>query len=347
MAKFLEALYQCAPNGESAPYIQKLLFVLIASGILLLIPLLIATIFPIFKEKLSQKGTVILYAFVTGFFLTMAMFGFLRESLETSSLSAQSIPDIKKWQIYGWNILLVGGGLIIGLLLAWGIRSIVVYTSKKKIKENTQASVFIHTHDFNHEHHLDNGEDHVDAEHEVAPSHEMHIEQNNVNNNPKTKVVALLLLLTHRIPEGFIIGYTLNNIIATQSFQALSLAFILSFIMHLIPEEIVFYYRQREMGIGRWKAMGISIGCLCLFIPMMFLGIYLGEYLGDWHARALIESMIAGIFIFTSIIEFLPEFYHAHHDKKLFKTVLVVFMVGVALSVIVLCFHQHGVQWGQ
>nr|WP_307924066.1 hypothetical protein [Mycoplasmopsis bovis] len=62
----------------------------------------------------------------------MATFGFLKESLEISSINTSAIlnNDLK---IYGWNILVVVGGLIIGIGFAALVRQLVRKSINSKI----------------------------------------------------------------------------------------------------------------------------------------------------------------------------------------------------------------------
>ncbi|WP_027120372.1 ZIP family metal transporter [Mycoplasmopsis lipofaciens] len=346
MEKFINILKSGAiyfgqnPQGWEQDFFARLYFVIIASFVMLFIPFLITLIFPFLKkDTLSKKGSVILYAFVTGFFITMALFGFLRESLEKSSLSAKA-EGFSGWSLYGWNILLVGGGLTAGLSFGWFLRFIVKKATSSKIKEDPKASLYIHIHDLSHDHEHE-AHDHSN----IALNHKIsHKEVTNKKSDTKLKIVALLLLLTHRIPAGFLIGYSFNAFFTTGAqFGALNAAFLISFILHLIPEEIIFYYRQREMGISKWKAVFNSFASLLLFIPLMLLGIYLGKYINQiWQLSAFVQAMISGTFLFTAIIEFLPEINHAHHDKKFIKKVLFVFLLGIIICATILSFHDHG-----
>ncbi|UUD35281.1 ZIP family metal transporter [Mycoplasmopsis caviae] len=334
MKKFIKALENGAFSIGTREIAAKFYLILIAFAIIFLVPILVSLIVPLFKKKLSKNGSTLLYAFVTGFFLTMALFGFLKEALEISStyapssLSANATLSQIRWATYGWNILLIVSGLIGGLIFAFSIKYLVKSVSKKHLAKS-KASVFVHS----HEH--------------VQGDNEQHSHMDNLNTSTKAdnrlKIVALLLLLTHRIPEGFLIGYSLNNLYVDKEIGTLGFAFFISFIMHLIPEEIVFYYRQREMGVSRWKAISTSIGCLFLFLPMMLLGIFLGKYIQNiWQLRAFLQATIAGIFFFTATMEFLPEFYSTHYDAKMFKKVMITFMAGLVVCALILAIHQHG-----
>ncbi|MCE6115509.1 ZIP family metal transporter [Mycoplasmopsis agalactiae] len=332
MTKFWNVLYSSLGyNQPLAIFIAILVvFVLIA-----IIPFLVNLIFAFTKEKLNSKGTVLLYAFMCGFFLTMATFGFLKESLEISSINTSAILN-SDFKIYGWNILVVVGGLIIGIGFAALVRQLVRKSINSKIATDKSARLFLHSHDIGHDH---GDMDH--HEHEIAPSHDIQI-SSNAQSKPAYKLVAILLLLLHRIPEGFLIGFIISGI-ESKGITSTSVAFLISLILHLIPEQVLFYYRQREMGWSRAKALFISTLCLFLFLPAMLLGGYLGKHIYSiWQLRAMVQSFIAGIFIFISILEFLPEFYHAHHDKKLFFWTIFVFMVGIIFCAFVLAFHKHG-----
>ncbi|WP_051617838.1 ZIP family metal transporter [Mycoplasmopsis iners] len=330
-------------NAESETALAKFYFTLIAALIILFVPILISFIFPLFKKNhLSKKGTLLLYAFVTGFFIAMSLFGFLREAIEISTVRIQTSSA---GTTYFWNILLVGGGLAVGLSFAYGLRRLIKLISKTKaIKNDPQARLFVHSHELSHDHSDDY------HHHQIAPDHGLkRLNAKFKTNEPlqtesKNKVVALLLLLTHRVPAGLLIGYSLNSFFDpnSRSFGALSWAFIISFVLHLIPEILIFFYRQREMGINKWKATFWSISSLLMLIPLMLIGIYLGEFINKApHAMSFVQALVAGIFLFTSIVEFLPEFYHSHHDKKLFRLVMFVFFAGIVICAIVLSFHTH------
>nr|WP_307921810.1 hypothetical protein [Mycoplasmopsis bovis] len=88
-----------------------------------------------------------------------------------------------------------------------------------------------------------------------------------------------MLLLLHRIPEGFLIGFIISGI-ENKGITSTSVAFLISLILHLIPEQVLFYYRQREIGWSRAKALFISTLCLatifaCYAFRWLFRKIYL------------------------------------------------------------------------
>ncbi|MFL1058663.1 hypothetical protein ACJONP_05180, partial [Mycoplasmopsis synoviae] len=62
--------------------IVKFAGVLIFAAILLVVPLIIALVFPLIKKKLNRDKKIYLYAFSSGFFIMLATIGFIKEGLE-------------------------------------------------------------------------------------------------------------------------------------------------------------------------------------------------------------------------------------------------------------------------
>lgn len=335
---FLKDFYEFLLDSNFNEAGAKVLIVFIVLLILLCIPVFITLIFSHQKNKITGKSKMYLYAFSSGFFLVMALFGFMRESLEVSTtygatwLATKNLNDIKSYQ-YLLNFGVVFGGFIVGLLFAFTVKNVIAYKINKKLLANSKMKAFVHdhSHDEHHSHDhpefLFNDSDQIDIVDKVSA---------------KLKIVALILLLTHRIPEGILLGYNLSLLIEGKN-TSLTLTYFLSLIFHLIPEEIVFYYRLRESGYSTWKSLLLSFLGLSLFLPFMMLGIFIGGYLNHaWYLKAMFLSAIAGVFVFTSIVEFVPEFYHNKIDKKsLSRSVLLVFL-GIITSALILIFHVHG-----
>nr|WP_307927189.1 hypothetical protein [Mycoplasmopsis bovis] len=84
--------------------------------------------------------------------------------------------------------------------------------------------------------------DHTDSRittiNEIAPSHDIKV-ATNAQSKPTYKLVAILLLLLHRIPEGFLIGFIISGI-ENKGITSTSVAFLISLILHLIPEQVLF-----------------------------------------------------------------------------------------------------------
>ncbi|QNM93553.1 ZIP family metal transporter [Mycoplasma sp. Pen4] len=346
--------------------LSQFLVVFITLLSLLAIPTILSFIFPLFKMKGNKKKnfSLYLYAFSTGFFLILATFGFLRESIEESGEWVQSAfaPNPTQSQIFGYNAMIIVGGLLMGLLFSFTLKFVITYRINKKLKRsnNKSVSVFVHDHDHHshaHPHiHVD-GEDGYSHSNDVDnhvfqhPDYIFSQEENlqaaeeaviNSKVSMKLKVIALLLVLTHRIPEGFLLGYNINLAMQGDSANNLTIAYFISLILHLIPEETIFYFRLREAGFNRWKSLLLSFLGLSLFLPFMLAGVYAGEAI-DHYAwlKAVTFAAIAGIFLFTSIVEFIPEFYHTDMSKKKWYLVLLALFIGIIIAVLILSFHSH------
>ncbi|MFV8477626.1 ZIP family metal transporter [Mycoplasma sp. VS410B] len=365
--------------------------VLVTLLILLSIPTLLSFILPLFhrlKDRKFKSFTFYLYAFSTGFFIALALFGFLRESIETSSHGAidyyPGAPENKNI-VYGLNIATVVTGLIVGLLFSFTLKFVITYRINKALKKDKNMSVFVHEHG-DHEHHHDarhvhskknveilqlenknslaifkdktlytgdkyiHHHDHDNHYHDHAHPDYIFGQEENLaqaeeaiiyKTSPKMKVIALLLLLTHRIPEGILLGYNLS--LATEGkLNNLSTAYFISLVLHLFPEESIFYFRLREAGFSKVKSLLLSFLGLSLFLPFMLIGAYAGAKINDlWWLKAGMFAAIAGIFLFTSIVEFIPEFYHNHIEKKKWFFILFSLFVGIIVAVFILSFHSH------
>ncbi|WAM07599.1 ZIP family metal transporter [Mycoplasmopsis cynos] len=126
----------------------------------------------------------------------------------------------------------------------------------------------------------------------------------------KLKIIALLLLLTHRIPEGLLLGYNLSLFIPNDSgeaFFSITTRHFLSLVLHLIPEEVIFYVRLKDAGFKPIKALLLSFLGLSLFLPFMIIGMFVGSIIND-AGKAIMFAAIGGIFIFTALVEFFLKF---------------------------------------
>ncbi|UUD35839.1 ZIP family metal transporter [Mycoplasmopsis citelli] len=343
MHEFIRNLFVDLWVLTSSQNVAKFIIVLLFLGILLFIPIIISVLFPFVKQQLNARSKVYLYAFTTGFFIVMSTFGFMRESLEISSIYSDAlIPSNwtnRSLYIYGYNILLVGGGVFFGVVLAYFIKFVISYRINTKLLASKKMQVFVHEH----------SDEHGGVHTHEHPTHIFNAQDNAVvientltdKVEAKLKVIALVLLLTHRIPEGLLLGYNINLLLQGQS-NSLSLVFIFSLILHLIPEEIVFYYRLRDSGFSKWTSLFISVFGLFLFLPFMLIGVYSGNFIDSaWEMKSFIFATIGGIFLFTSLVEFFPEFYHYKMSKKRWFKVIWTLFLGVIFAVVLLSIHTH------
>ncbi|WP_435128975.1 ZIP family metal transporter [Mycoplasma sp. 6243] len=337
--QWLNNLYLGINNGINNPYLSKFLLSLIFLIVLLMVPIILSFVLPIFKKQI-QKTKVYLYAFSTGFFIILASFGFLRESLEVASHHSEIFGEGTS-VYYLSNIGMVGGGILVGLTFAFVLKFVISSKLNKQLMKSKKLSVFVHEHKHSNSEH-----DHTHSHEEFLSNREdkLQLVENTLlaKTEGKLKLIALLLLLTHRIPEGLLIGYNLSQVAADVSKASdITVAYFISLILHLIPEETIFYLRLRDAGFSPWKALFTSFAGLGLFLPFILIGIYGGDFVSD-PLKSLIYSGIGGIFIFTSLVEFFPEFYHEIFNKKKWFITLLMLFLGVVFSVIILSIHSHG-----
>ncbi|MBN4083516.1 metal transporter [Mycoplasma sp. CSL10137] len=341
-------IYKGINSGIQNDSASKIILVLIFLLILLSIPTILSITLPFAKKLLNSNIKVYLYAFSTGFFIILATFGFLRESIEQSSLYAFN-NNFSTNKTYLYNIFLVGGGSLLGLIIAIVIKFVISYKLNQKLMKSKKLSVFIHEHNHSdgeihhhsHEEFMSNKDDRINLVEDTIFVEKV---------EKKLKIIALLLLLTHRIPEGLLIGYSLSQNILSGYYAEMQLsdggvttltaAYLFSLILHLIPEELIFYVRLRESGFSPLKSLMISFLGLSLFLPFMIIGVFVNIG-NEKYINSLIYSTIGTIFIFTSLVEFLPEFYHWILNKRKYFFVILMMFIGILFAIFVLSFHSH------
>lgn len=286
------------------------------STFIVTIPIIYGLILPIFKPSLNKKTTTYLYSFSAGFFMILSTVGFLAEAKEQINEHLEQ----KNFGIRGLFISLIVGSIV---LFALCLALIVKYFSIKKIDGKNNI--------------------HIGADHD----HD-HIIFNNSDYNPKSKRLALFLLLSHRVPGGLILGL-LSVSIASNNGQINSenIIFLIAFAVHIIPEELILYYRQIEMGIKRWKAVKNSILATMTLIPFIVLGATVGSLVDKTnkvffeYVMIIIQLFAASFLLFTAVIEFFPEFLHHKLSGKEWYKIILWFILGVVFALIILSFHSH------
>lgn len=278
------------------------------------IPLLYGILLPIIKPTISNNSYKYLYAFSSGFFLMVATVLFIGESkthLEEFFIETTKNNAVATKFIVG---SIVAGIVFFGLLISLGAKYFFVKTRKSK----NLNDVFVDNH--NHDEMIFNINDY----------------------NPKSKTMAIFFLLSHRIPDGIIIGLLCSQI-AREGVDPVSIIFLCSFIMHIIPEELIIYYRQIEMGISRKKATLNSLLAVICIIPLIIIGAVISWFsLENELAIHIIQLIAASFLLFISIIEFLPEFLHdiKISGKEWYITMLI-FIIGIAIGLFVISLHDH------
>lgn len=297
---------------------------LILSLIILIIPLFVALMLPLFKKKKNNKKSkslILLYSFTTGFFTILGLFDEANEGREIAINAAKD--NFVNLVLY--QIIVLGGGAIIGFGLAIGMK---ILLNRKLGKFNPNSPVEIH------------------SEH-IAFHNHPHVLPDLIfkKYNDKNKVVALYLILSHRLAAGFFLGYTIFQMVAHNYNDAIlnddniSLVFLIGFFLHLIPEEVIIYYRQKQMGIKNKRAVINSILMLFLLIPFIFLGANIGTYIKDiWWLTGIIHVIVGVLFTFVALIEFLPEIIREVNNQKDWYLVILFISIGILVCFLLITF---------
>lgn len=290
--------------------IQKLVTVVAVISVFVVgMPLFLVFLLPIFKPTISQKANRLLYAFSSGFFLITATVLLISESKTHLEENFQQIVsnDIGAKAITATVICaIVLGALVISLIFKF------LFSKNKK-----GHSAHNHSHD-----------DEI-----LMLSSE----------NKRTKGFAFFFLFSHKIPDGLIIGLLCAQIAKSPEISVANIVFLCSFIIHILPEELITYYRQIDMGIKKSRAALNSFLADCIVIPLIIIGSIIGWFsLENEIAIYIIQLIAAAFLLFLSVVEFLPEFLHDVKigDKRWYITVFV-FFLGVAVALFVICFHDH------
>ncbi|MGL5733160.1 MAG: hypothetical protein ACRCXE_03755, partial [Metamycoplasmataceae bacterium] len=261
---------------------------------------------------ISKKATMYLYAFSAGFFIILAIFGFFAEVKEELTVHFEEL-HYAQWDIWAINVGIIGGGSFVIL----GLSLLVKYLIGKKISKNDDKAL-------------------------VSDHDHSSLIYNMTDVNPRSKILALILLLSHRIPGGLIIGFLIANIQRTDEVSIISIVFLVTFILHIIPEELVLYYRQMEMGITKWRAAFNSFLGTFLLVPFIFIGAYSSEALIDNVVFiSFLKVCVGSLILFSALIEFFPEFLHNKMDSKTWYMTISLLMLGVVFGLILFSIHSH------
>ncbi|WP_052169626.1 hypothetical protein [[Mycoplasma] anseris] len=302
-------------NLDLTIFINLLIYIVVLLGV----PTIFLAFLSLFKIKTSNKRSIYLYAFSTGMFLIIGAAGFIKEGffkLEYYFHDPKSGAQITQGSLIkeqGYIALIVGGAALIGLLIVIVGRYLFIKYSK----------VEMHAHHNEHAH-----SDHLVSFKDI--------------DNPKAAWTAILMLLSHRIIDGLVLGISVYQLTALGYHKA-NLALIITFNVHLLIEVIIVFYRQIQYGQTKGKAILYNFITLILIIPIMFLGAFLGQYINNiqW-LEPFLYCMGGAIIVFMSIIELVPEFIHYRNESpKTIYITLFVLAISIVLTLIFLSFHTH------
>lgn len=296
--------------------------ILVVSAIVVGIPLIYVILIPIIKPTISNNLSRYLYAFSSGFFLIIATVLFIGESKTHLSSELETIVPGGEAASMAVLALILTSAILIGLLFSLGIKYFFAKNEGKKIFKD-------------HRHNEENNHSHD------------HMIFNISDYDPKSKSLAIFFMLTHRLPDGLFIGLMASQI-ARDGVNVVNIVFLISFVIHVIPEELIIYYRQLEMGISKKKAAFNSFLGDVITIPIIIIGAIVGWFSNQNEiAIHVIQLVAASFLLFISIVEFIPEFLHENKltGKEWYKTILIL-ILGIGFGIFVVCFHSHETSHG-
>ncbi|MCF0217931.1 MAG: hypothetical protein HUJ42_02695 [Malacoplasma sp.] len=288
---------------------------IIFAFILLAVPSFLVFLISLVKPKIKEKSCLYLYAFSSAVFIIVGAVGLISEGISSGRefLEAKVTTNLlMEWQSSGLLVLIVGAGAVCGLTVAITFR----YFFVKKVGEV-------------HKHHDFHG-------------HDDHILNIKEIDNPKAAWLVIFLILSHRTIDGFIWGGTISEL--SQQGGTINLGLVIAFNVHIFVEVLIVYYRQVQNGEKRWKAVLNNFYTLLAIIPIMFIGAYVHKYLNFIGWFLPLTNVAGGVIVtFVGVIELVPEFLH-HRDLKTkeWYLLIIVFAIGIVLSIVLLTFHEHG-----
>lgn len=296
---------------------------LLYSLFLILLPIIMIFVVSKFKPNIKKSSNVYLYAFSSAILILIATFGFFSEShlgisdalvaggkLSNTALGKWIAEDSGFRQQLLTSIIITSGAAL-GIILSLLSR---IYFSKFFGSETHQ----------DHSHH----------------EHQDHIISFNDVDNPKAAWLAILLLLSHRIVDGIILGTTITKVSLG---QPINVGLIVTFNIHIFIEVLIIYYRQIQYGQKIKKAVIYNLISTIIFLPVMLISAFLGAFFEKvWWLTPFITAAAGAIITFVTIIELVPEFIHLKDaDKKKWYNTLIFFCLGILVALVVLSFHSH------
>lgn len=309
-------------------YIQGLI---IASFIVVTIFIFQLFIF-IAKLKVNKKVVNYIYAFSSGFLLITAIVGQLVSArsqmtthwqIENISHKIDALPNSTQTLV---TILVISIGFILGLAVSFISKVISVkYFEKEK-----------HSHS-----------------HKVSHSHALGTNWEHLEHKPKSVAGTFIMgtqIIAHRIPAGIAMGMLINlsTEIDTNGILAQPFAFsnLIAFIFHLFPESLLLYLSLVRTGKKRFKAFLISTLFILIFVPLIFLGIFIGKATygqnnSFFTLQPFVFAFTGAVLLWIIISELIPIFIHVKNETKQIYVMTITFMAGILLSFLIQLVHFH------
>ncbi|AAT27563.1 ZIP family metal transporter [[Mycoplasma] mobile] len=305
----------------------------IISVIVVGFPLLLGFLLPIIKPKLKKTTMTYMYALTAGYFVILGLFILFIESSHFLNLFTATKTEtvtnpntgavttttfsFSQGEIFGIRFGIIGMSFILVLTIGLIIK---YFISKKLVKKES--------------------DNHKNGIHEISHGHNHGDGIFNLNDvNPKAKMYALILIVMHKIPAALTVGFFVSQY-ANNDTNSLNLIFLITFLLHIIPEELIFYYRQIDMGVSKWKAASVSALFSLIFVPFLFIGAYSANQIKDSLAIPFILAAIGALLVFTALVEFIPELLHEKLTIKMWYRTIIALLIGMAFGVVILLAHE-------
>lgn len=285
----------------------------------------------IFKVKMPKDRMKYIYAFSSGFLIVTAIVGQwvsarheLTEhwvDLNKGVANLDGDPNLSQ-TVTSISILI--GGAILGSFMAYAMKLKVAHSHDHNKQDHAD-----HTHQFQHIH---GHPEIISTQAEIIHEAKVH----------KEKSTVIYMILTHRIPAGLIIGLLLVHFNHGGEY---SLASLIVFILHVIPEMVIVYYARIEAGYSRKSSLIFSIFAKLILIPFIFLGVVMSNYIdqdsaGTFWVIPLLLGITGIIMVWAAIFELAPTFIHIKNSKETYK-VIFTFLLGLSLSMAIQLIHSH------
>lgn len=149
---------------------------------------------------------------------------------------------------------------------------------------------------------------------------------------------------TESLPFLLVLGDSLHNFIdgvvialAYVANPILGLPTALAIAAHEIPQEIGDFSILLNLGWNKKKVLTVNVIQSLLTVPGVILGVYLGQAIEP--NLPLILGVTAGIFIYLSASDIIPELHHYSSHKHVFRIVLP--MIGSIMALSYLSYLAH------
>lgn len=304
-------------NLNLAIFVNLLIYV----ALLLTVPSLIILALAFIKPKLSKYQNLYLYAFSAATLICIGTIGLFSEGIEKAN-ELVHLSQFSSLSTVSFNAVKIGiilGGALLGLIFVIGFRYLYIrYTKQDHCS---------HSHD--HGFHITNTEEQVEHTQDLR-------------SKLKGAWLVIILLLSHRTIDGFIIGGAVAQFSSTP--ERVNVGFIIIFNIHIILEVVIIHYRQVQYGQTVKKAALSNFLITLILIPIMFIGAYIYNTLDalGWFIP-IVNASGGAILTFMAVIEIVPEFIHNKQmPVKNWYFVLIAFAIGILVAVVLLSFHSHG-----